>query len=520
MTISAKALTPGLCGAIGDALRRYGEVTTDSLWANPPKWCAEQGATLSPFQQEIMEAVYEHPRVCVVAGNEVGKGHALAWLTYHWLQQDDGRVLTSANTNDQVRENTWYEMRKCHRRYQWPGDILTQRWRYNAAREAFGVTSDVDDVFQGKHEGKLLVAFDESSGKRLDLLWEDMRTLVGEDGRILLQGNPKRRTGVFAKAMEGQYGFHVIRISGVDVADWQREVGFTLPGLVTWSKLREWAEHDCGFPAGQSLDELRNWATSNTWAHPESGLDLVGGRRNDWWRVHVLGLKPRGSLSLLFTPDALDTAMARLAEPMGDWVLGVDVARAGGDRTVVFGRRGHHTEILFNLATTTHTATYAKLKAWLEQVKAQKVLYPKLAPAVRSVNIDSTGEGSGLADFMQRDGWPVRRIHFNGKPLDQEKYGNLRAELFFRLKDWLDVGGCLPDMDELTEELEAMEPYYRERGKDGAEQRMLPLKSQLKATLGRSPDLADALALTMVTDTAKPGGLVIHKSALGRSMGV
>ena len=502
------------------ATRAGAQSRPTGLWHDPPKWCAEQGSTLWTAQEEILRLVYSgSKRICVVAGNEVGKGHVVAWLCYHWLQQADSRVITSANTNQQVLENTWYEIRKCWRKFGWPGEVQTQKWKFSGAKEALGVTTNEDDAFQGKHEGRLLVVFDESSGKRLDLLWPDLKTLVGEDGVIVLVGNPKRRTGIFAKAIEGEFGFEVLRVTGVEAADWQME-NYTLSGLISWSVLREWAESDSTFPKGHSIDELREWATSPTWTDPDTNVEISGGLRDDWWRVHVLGLKPKGDESLLFPPDLVDMAQKATPKPTGDIYFGLDVARSGGDRTVMTERRGLWTREILNLAKTTHDQTFSQVVALYDARMELHRARPNIDPKVRAIRVDATGEGSGLADFLAARNIPIERIHFGGKPKDAEKYGNVRGELYHELRQWMASGGQIPPGDEITEELEGMEPMER-AGKDGNMVKILARKAELREIIGRSPDRADSLALTMVPGR-KPGSgrLKTHRTWTARRLGI
>ena len=512
----------GMIEAASLATRAGADARPTGLWNTPADWCADQGSTLWTAQEQILRLVYSgSKRICVVAGNEVGKGHVVSWLCYHWLQQADSRVITSANTNQQVLENTWYEIRKSWRKYGWPGEVQTQKWKFSAGKEAIGVTTNEDDAFQGKHEGRLLVVFDESSGKRLDLLWSDLKTLVGEDGVIVLVGNPKRRTGIFAKAIEGEFGFDVLRVTGVEAADWQ-STNFPLPGLVSWSILRQWAEDDSNFPRDETLtiDDLREWYISTTWTHPKSGIEIAGGLRDDWVRVHVLGLKPKGEESLLFPPDLVDMSQKATPTPTGDIYFGLDVARQGGDHTVLIERRGLWTRTLFDMPKTTHDQTFSKVVEIYEDRMSKHHARPTIEPKVRSVRIDATGEGSGLADFLAARNIPIQRIHFGGKPKDAEKYGNVRGELYYELRKWMASGGQIPAGDEITEELEGMEPMER-AGKDGNMVKVLARKSELREIIGRSPDRADALALTMVPGV-KPGSrrLKTHRTRTAKRLGI
>jgi hypothetical protein len=73
----------------------------------------------------------------------------------------------------------------------------------------------------------------------------------------------------------------------------------------------------------------------------------------------------------------------------------------------------------------------------------------------------------------------------------EAKYRNKRAEMHFGVSEWVKNGGWLPDVPELLGELTTPTYTVREDGKFQIE-----AKEQVKERLGRSPDLADALALT------------------------
>jgi hypothetical protein len=64
--------------------------------------------------------------------------------------------------------------------------------------------------------------------------------------------------------------------------------------------------------------------------------------------------------------------------------------------------------------------------------------------------------------------------------------------MYFAACDWIRAGGALPESEELIEELSATTYTFAK----GSSQLILEDKAQIKARLGRSCDLADALALT------------------------
>ena len=72
--------------------------------------------------------------------------------------------------------------------------------------------------------------------------------------------------------------------------------------------------------------------------------------------------------------------------------------------------------------------------------------------------------------------------------------------MYFKLKEWLEKGGALPQVEGLREELHKVQYKFSKHGR-----LMLTPKEEIKDKLGRSPDMADALALTFARPVALKG---------------
>jgi hypothetical protein len=83
-----------------------------------------------------------------------------------------------------------------------------------------------------------------------------------------------------------------------------------------------------------------------------------------------------------------------------------------------------------------------------------------------------------------------------GAPALKAEYANRRSEMWHGMAKWL-PRACLPDMGELVQELTAPTYGIGENGK-----LLLEKKKDIKARIGVSPDLADALALTFAAPVA------------------
>jgi len=166
-------------------------------------------------------------------------------------------------------------------------------------------------------------------------------------------------------------------------------------------------------------------------------------------------------------------------------VLGVDVARGGGDRTRILDRQGRVLGARVNLVLDT-----ADLMAVAGTV-ARTI--ERLDPAMSFV--DATGLGAGVYDRLAELGFAraVRPVNFGAAASDGRAFANKRTEMWAALRDWLadPAGADIPDEDGLHAELTA--PGYRH---DSQGRLLLERKEEVRARTGFSPDGADAAALT------------------------
>lgn len=164
--------------------------------------------------------------------------------------------------------------------------------------------------------------------------------------------------------------------------------------------------------------------------------------------------------------------------------FGVDVASgSGGDNSVIYIRQGYKTlEIIKDKYV--NTQQLALLIASLAR---------KYNP--QNVNVDLIGVGHGVVDRLQEMGIDANGVNVGGEPTAKERYYNIRMELWAKLRQAIINGNLeLPDDNELLEELLSPQREFK-NSKSGVVEILEP-KEQIKQRLGRSPDTADALALT------------------------
>lgn len=175
-------------------------------------------------------------------------------------------------------------------------------------------------------------------------------------------------------------------------------------------------------------------------------------------------------------------------------ILGVDVARFGDDRTVICVRQGLWTR---DVRTFTGLSTMEVANRVIDCINQYRP---------QAVFIDAGAMGAGVIDRLRQLQYQVSEVNFGEAALSTDRYANIRAEMYFKCRDWLTSGGALPKNAELKTELSTVEYKFNPSGRI-----VLEPKEKLKERTGKSPDLADALVLTF----ARP---VYMQGSVGRQM--
>ena len=191
--------------------------------------------------------------------------------------------------------------------------------------------------------------------------------------------------------------------------------------------------------------------------------------------------------SSLIRPELVVRAQAHKAggQDHAPLLLGVDVARGGGDRSHLIDRQGRvagrHINRAVDCADTMELAGLVARE--IERLQPERTF------------IDMGSFGAAVYDRLAELGYRrrVTGVNFGARAQDARQYANKRAEIWGALRDWLaDPGGAeLPDDPLLHSHLCA--PGFQINSN---QQLLLEAKERIKARLGLSPDAGDALALT------------------------
>jgi len=178
-------------------------------------------------------------------------------------------------------------------------------------------------------------------------------------------------------------------------------------------------------------------------------------------------------------------------------VIGVDPALSDHDRTAIIRRKGRlafKLETHFNLNTMEIVGTIRRI---IDIERPNKVC------------IDCIGIGAGIVDRLLELGYEcVEGVNVARSANDKDKFKNLRAELWHDTREWLsqEMPVQIPDSDELLGDLTSLGYKF-----DSSGRLQIESKDELRKRGMKSPDTADALALTFyVGDYVTSGGYRPH----------
>lgn len=172
----------------------------------------------------------------------------------------------------------------------------------------------------------------------------------------------------------------------------------------------------------------------------------------------------------------------------GKKFITVDVARYGSDNTVIMvwdGLRCENIRIL----------QQSSIKSTGEVVQELRKIHNV---PMSCVIADADGVGGGLVDVLGCTGFVN-----NARPIDGDNFANLKSQCYFMLADKINAGEIyIADssvQEKLTEELEQV----KQKDVDTDGKRAVVSKDQVKALIGRSPDISDCLMFRMYFELNK-----------------
>jgi phage terminase large subunit len=412
------------------------------------------------WQVEALNRINLHDRLAVRSGHGVGKSALLAWIILWWiLTRYPAKAACTANTSTQLHDVLWGELDLWYRKLpEGMKDLLELKADYLVLKEdpkqSFAVArtarKEQPEAFQGYHSPNMLFIADEASGVD-DIIFEVGRGAMSSRGaKTVITGNPTRTSGYFYNA------FHSMK------AFWQT---MHVP-CASSSRVSEQYIEECKEEYGQESNAYRVRVLGE---FPVEGDDTV--------------------IPLHLCESAVDRDVGLIPDSGEVW--GLDVARFGDDRTALAKRASNH---------LVEPIKWWRGKDTMQVCGAVIDEYNLAKRKPTTIFVDTIGIGSGVYDRLAELGYPVAGINVSESPAFGDRFLRLRDELWWNTREWFrGLNVRIPDDGALIAELTLPTYTHSSSGKVKVESKDEIKKRTAKtaSSMGKSPDLADALVLTM-----------------------
>lgn len=324
--------------------------------------------------------------------------------------------------------------------------------------EARTARAESPEALQGVHEdeGWVHLYVDEASGVHEKIFEAAAGSMSGQNCQTMLLGNPVRTTGLFFRSHNQE-----------------KHKWFTIH--VPWT-------------ASKRVKKVFRDEIAERY-----------GEDSNAYRVRVMGEFPKSDLDTIIPYEFIVASQIRdIVVPAHlTCVWALDVARYGDDTNCMIKRN--------NLAVLPDIQVWGgvDLMATANRVKREWDGTP-INYRPNEILIDVIGLGAGVVDRLLELGLPVRGVNVSETATAEEKYANLRAELWFAVREWLMKGdrklptcdGSCPNKqdcvhEQLATELGLLKYKFTPNGKLQAES-----KDDLKKRGYKSPNIGDAVMMS------------------------
>lgn len=427
------------------------------------------GVFIRTWQAEILDEIgrairggHTKIQIDIASGHGIGKSALIAMITQWCMTTRHTRGVITANTQNQLATKTMPEM------LYWLNLFFGKSWidgqatslRRNLEKnaddwriDAIPWSKENKDAFGGLHnaKGAVLVVFDEASGIH-KVIWETVDGAMSDKHALIIWirfGNPLRSVGAFADLFKKAPSPAVYTI--------RRNI-------------------DSRTVEGTDVEYINSKIAEN------------GGEDSDYAKSRWRGVFPDQSDWQLISSKDVDAAMRREAPPTLmtlPVLMGIDFSRAGGDKTVVRMRRGFDGK---SFRSYRWGASLAKDSMLLASMISTVINMEK----PHHIFADNGGIGGPIIDRLRQLGHEVTPVDAGSSSDDLLQWGNRRAQMWCRMRDWLKAGGALDAEATLRSNLIQQEFQFR-----GDSQAILLItKEKMREDGLPSPDEAEALAQT------------------------
>lgn len=448
------------------------------------------GRRLWEKQREIVRSVDANLLTAVKGCHASGKTYVASGLPLHQIiRYPQGKAFTTSPTLRQVKM-FWEEIALARRSSPTVSQLIpeptTTGLRIAEDNYAVGASSSRGVNVQGLHGRHVLIIADEAPGIEADI-WDAIEGIrAGGSVRVLKMGNPVVPSGAFFDAFNVQRKIHkCISISAFDTPNLQNELtGHPL----TIEELLQLSDERLTHTPFPSLI-TRQWVKERY---------LVWGPTHPKYLSRVLAEFPSSDPNSVFPLAWIERAKReptegelREAKRIGRIQVGIDVAGAGKDETVLYARIG---PIILEHQAWSDADPRGQVVTMLKRLQNHPE-YP-----LGLVVVDIVGIGYNFALHLADQGFPVYGFNAGARAIDPTQFANQKAEAHFAARGYFEAG-LVAGLDDEETEGQLATIRYRETSRGVTE---IETKEQRnKRGIPGSPDRAEALIMAFMRVTAQ-----------------
>ncbi len=438
-----------------------------SLYHSDPILYSQQILDIQPDDQQtqVIQELYGRKKASVRSGRGCGKTWAAGLVIWHFLcTRSNSQIYITAASGGTISGAIWPTLGKMYDRmnpiYKDQFEFQTTQIKHvdhNHTWFAKARTARLEnpDALAGTHAKNMLYVIDEASGVSDEMFKVILGSLTETNNYILMLSNPRRLSGFF---------------------------------------------FDSHKPSNaKTYAQLHMSALKSAWVTRDSILQWKNlyGEDSNQYKVEVEGEFPdREDDAIIPMSLVLQAIQREDQEPLGDIRWGLDVG-AGNDKSVLIKRQG---------PVVSNDVKKYKFKDTMKVVGKVVEEYNNTPEKLKPDNIyvDTIGVGKGAGDRLREQGLPIVPAVASNRAYMKKYNYNAKSEWWKEMYEWLrDQQPQLPDDDDLLEELTTCRAVPSSDGRFRVEP-----KDKYKSRLKRSPDTADALAITFSLKSRKTVGLV------------
>ncbi|MFD1326758.1 terminase large subunit domain-containing protein [Mycoplana ramosa] len=425
---------------------------------------------LTPKQVEFCEAFRTSQQITFKGGVGFGKTFVMSvCIWWALITHDQVKISVFGPSEPNLKTGVWNELKQFHDRmlplfrdaYSVQATTISRVVNAASCTAEMRLADKTNTArARGIHAENNFVFVDEASGVDDEVFTEALVNILsdGDGAKLCLISNPDRASGFFWRTWNDP-----------EIAD-------------------EWTKVHGTFFDSRKYDP----------SQPEKFERIAknfGGPTSRQYRIMVEGEFPLSDTEGMISREFIDAAVRNYADvapaPNVPILWGLDPAGAGKDSSVLCIRHDNKILDFKQWQNLDPTQLAYKVRDLYEATPKQD------RPAV--ISVDSNGLGNGVWSNLKDWGLPVHGCNTAKTPTrNPDRYSRLRDQLLWEVREWIhseNVG--IPNSARLIEEL-ATPTYEDSTGKIKVED-----KKSIKKRLGRSPDFADALALTFAVSPSR-----------------